>query len=166
MNPYASTKCWYSQPWPWLLMAGPAAVIVAGAVTVWLALASNDGLVADDYYKQGLAVNKVLSRDAAAAALAYRAQVTVAADDQRVTVRMNREPVSRHLVLRVVHPTRPGLDLALPLTMRDGEYAAALPPLAAGRWHVVLEDQERSWRLSGTLRRPGGRATDLTASGQ
>jgi hypothetical protein len=33
-------------------------VIVAGAVTVWLAVVSNDGLVTDDYYKQGLAVNQ------------------------------------------------------------------------------------------------------------
>ncbi len=166
MTLYASVKPWYGEPWPWLLMAGPAAVIVAGAVTIWLALASNDGLVADDYYKQGLAVNKVLSRDAAAGTLAYRARVTVDANARRVSVRMNREPAAGHLMLRVVHPTRPGLDLALPLTAVNGEFAAALPPLAAGRWHVVLEDRERTWRLSGTLRVPGAGATDLTASGQ
>ena len=25
---------WYKQRWPWLLMAGPIAVVIAGAVTV------------------------------------------------------------------------------------------------------------------------------------
>lgn len=157
---------WYREPWPWLLMAGPLAVIVAGAVTVWLALASNDGLVSDDYYKQGLAVNQVLSRDAAASALAYRARVTFAADTNRVTVNMNRAPLSSQLVLRVVHSTRPGLDLVLPLTVRDGRHEAVLPPLAAGRWRLVLEDQRRTWRLVGELRLPGATQTELTARGQ
>ena len=59
-------KPWYREPWPWLLMAGPAAVLVAGAATTWIAFASADGLVADDYYKQGLAINKRLGREHAA----------------------------------------------------------------------------------------------------
>ncbi|HSC95836.1 MAG TPA: FixH family protein, partial [Burkholderiales bacterium] len=44
------TKPWYRERWPWLLMAGPAAVLVAGAATIWIAFASADGLVAEDYY--------------------------------------------------------------------------------------------------------------------
>jgi hypothetical protein len=38
-------------------------VIVAGFITAWLAVISNDGLVTDDYYKQGLTVNQRLQRD-------------------------------------------------------------------------------------------------------
>ena len=56
-------KPWYGEPWPWILMAGPAAVIVAGAVTIWLAVATSDGLVADDYYSRGLAISQELRRD-------------------------------------------------------------------------------------------------------
>jgi hypothetical protein len=164
MTMHAHTKPWYAEPWPWLLMAGPAVVIVASAITLWLALVSNDGLVSDDYYKQGLAVNQVLSRDAAARALAYRARVMVSAGVNRATVSMNSEPASAHLVLRAVHPTRPGLDLALPLSARGGgEFETAFPPLAAGRWRIVLEDRERTWRLTGELRLPGATETELTA---
>ena len=54
---------WYREPWPWLLMAGPVTVIIAGGFTAWLAVTSSDGLVADDYYKQGLAINQTLERD-------------------------------------------------------------------------------------------------------
>ena len=43
-----SVKPWYREPWPWILMAGPAAVIVAGAVTIVLAVASHDPIVAED----------------------------------------------------------------------------------------------------------------------
>ena len=39
-------------------MAGPAVVIVAGFITAWLAIESNDGLVDDNYYKVGLSVNQ------------------------------------------------------------------------------------------------------------
>lgn len=37
-------------------MLGPFVVIVAAAITVYLAVISNDGLVDDDYYKQGLSI--------------------------------------------------------------------------------------------------------------
>ena len=34
------TGPWYRQPWPWILMAGPAAVLVAGAITTWIAFST------------------------------------------------------------------------------------------------------------------------------
>ena len=54
---------WYREPWPWILMTGPAIVVVAGFTTAFLAVKSNDGLVEDDYYKQGLEINQTLDRD-------------------------------------------------------------------------------------------------------
>lgn len=53
-----SSSPWYREPWPWLLMAGPLIVIIAGLVTAWLAVTSSDGLVTDDYYKKGLAAGE------------------------------------------------------------------------------------------------------------
>ena len=44
-------------------------MIVAGVYTTVLAFTSSDGLVADDYYKQGLAINKTLKREERARAL-------------------------------------------------------------------------------------------------
>jgi hypothetical protein len=38
-------------------------VVVAGIFTAWLAISRADALVADDYYKQGKAINKDLRRD-------------------------------------------------------------------------------------------------------
>ena len=42
---------------------GPAIVIVAGLTTAYLAIVTSDGLVDDDYYKQGLTVNERASHD-------------------------------------------------------------------------------------------------------
>ena len=71
MNPNATVSAlpWYREPWPWLLMAGPALVVVAGLTTAWIAVTHEDGLVADDYYKRGLAINQELRRDSAAVSL-------------------------------------------------------------------------------------------------
>src|SRR3970040_1429840 len=68
-------KPWYREPWPWILMSGPAAVLVAGAATAWIAFAGADGLVADDYYKRGLAINKLLAREQEAGRLGISAQI-------------------------------------------------------------------------------------------
>jgi hypothetical protein len=71
---------WYREPWPWILMTGPAAVVVAGFVTAYLAVTHNDALVVDNYYKEGLAINRVLERDEAAQKAGYRAQVMFSED--------------------------------------------------------------------------------------
>jgi len=60
---------WYKHRWPWLLMAGPLTVIVAGFYTGWLAFSHQDALVVGDYYKKGKAINQDLRRDRAASAL-------------------------------------------------------------------------------------------------
>ncbi|HRJ64128.1 MAG TPA: FixH family protein, partial [Brevundimonas sp.] len=48
-------------------MSGPGLVVIAGVVTAWIAFSGADGLVADDYYKQGLGINRTIARDARAA---------------------------------------------------------------------------------------------------
>ena len=55
-----------SQPWwrhghVWLIIAGPAIVIVAGFVTLFLAMRQPDPLVAEDYYRRGIEINKTLA---------------------------------------------------------------------------------------------------------
>ena len=62
-NPQHPVQAWYREPWPWLVMSGPAIVVVAGIGTAIIAFRTSDGLVADDYYKQGLVINQTLKRD-------------------------------------------------------------------------------------------------------
>ena len=47
--------------WPWLLASGPAIVVVASLATAWLAATRADPVVADDYYKLGLTINRRLA---------------------------------------------------------------------------------------------------------
>ncbi|MBI4196153.1 MAG: FixH family protein [Betaproteobacteria bacterium] len=147
---------WYREPWPWLLMAGPFLVVIAGLITLWIAVASDDGLVADDYYKRGLAINQVLARDAVASARHYRARVMFSPALDRVRVTLAGDDLPAAVVLRLSHPTRAGLDRILRLAASGpGVYESALSPPDRGSWRVTLEDPDRTWRLTGAWRLPG-----------
>ena len=142
----SDNKPWYRHRWPWLLMLGPGAVLVAGAATMWIAFASADGLVADDYYKQGLAVNRVLAKEEEARRLGITAEVRIAGGDIAVQL-SGQHPQA--LFVRLAHATRAGLDVRLRLVPgADGAYHAELAPLAPGRWQVVIEDARGSWRIT------------------
>ncbi len=148
---------WYREPWPWILMAGPATVVVAGLFTAWLAVRSDDGLVVDDYYKQGLAINKTLRRSETAERLGITAELHLV--DGRVRVRLGAA-ASGPLTLQFVYPTRAGMDQQVKLSMvRPGVYEGQVQPLRAGRWHVFLE--QRDWRLAGDWTLPAARALTL-----
>lgn len=158
-----SPRPWYREPWPWLLMAGPLAVVLAGFVTVWLAVSTEDGLVADDYYKRGLAINQTIARDAAAARHGYRARVVAnpAGDRVRVYLAAGGGELPAAVRLRLVHPTRTGFDQSIELASAGGYYEGAIHPLRPGRWLLLLEDQERTWRLTGEWQHPGGAEANL-----
>ncbi len=153
---------WYREPWPWILMAGPAAVVVASFFTAWLAVRSDDGLVADDYYKQGLTINKTLRRSETAERLGIKAELTLV--DGRVRVQLGGAR-SGALTLLLAHPTRAGMDQKVKLSMvQPGVYEGQLQPLRAGRWHVFLEQSD--WRLEGDWMLPATGALALDAHTQ
>ena len=52
---------WWKFPLVWMVIAGPAIVVVAGFYTLWLAVRTPDPVVAQDYYRQGLEINKTLA---------------------------------------------------------------------------------------------------------
>ena len=144
------TRPWYQEPWPWLLMSGPAIVVVAGFVTLYLAASGQDGLVVDDYYKQGKTINQSLHRDEVARRMGLTASASMdQANDRMVVVlaRRDGQALPASLAISLVHATRIGMDKSVVLTADNGGYAGILPPLVAGKWNVLIEDAQKQWRL-------------------
>lgn len=143
---------WYREPWPWILMSGPAIVVVAGIATAVIAWKNNDALVADDYYKQGLSINREIRRDAAAQRLGVVAQLSFSGDRTQVRVRLlGTADSAAGLRMLLVHPTREGLDQEVALTsITGGLYEGRLKAPAGESWQVQVLDAGGVWRLSGT----------------
>jgi hypothetical protein len=145
-----SANPWYREPWPWLLMSGPAIVVVAGIVTMVIAVRTSDGLVADDYYKQGLAIDRVIAREERARALGVAAAIAFNDERDRVRVTLASTAASpTALRLTLVHPTRSGEDQVLALSpVAPGLYEGTMRAPRAGAWTLLLEDGASSWRVS------------------
>jgi len=158
---------WYRHRWPWLLMAGPAAVLVAGFITMWISFSGADALVVDDYYKQGKAINQDLRRDQAAASLGLSGSLRYDAAGGVLSGQLIGAPEARVIQLLIVHPTVPAKDLrfSLPLSA-TGNFSVSLPLLERARWQVQLEDAGRQWRLNTSWSWPEQKAIDIQALAQ
>lgn len=146
-----NSKPWYKEPWPWFLMSGPLIVIIAAFVSAWIAIRSNDGLVTEDYYKQGQAAGETLTRSKHAEELGISAGMRLT-DDQvliRLTGRQTEQPVALNVTLS--HPTRAGIDQKAVLKPRGDVYAGKLNLPASGQWLVLVEDEARTWRVMGSV---------------
>jgi len=146
---------WYRQPWPWFLIAPPAVAVIAGIITIWLAVSTSDGLVVDDYYKQGLTIEKAMERSRRSAELGLEAHVRLSADRLDLDL-SSKAPgaVPDRVLVTLSHPTRMGLDQTIVLSGAQGHFVGSHKDLTIGRWNIQIEDESRTWRLNGIANPP------------
>jgi len=95
--------------------------VIASITTLFIAAHDPDALVADDYYKQGLAINQTLDRERHAQALGLSGLLRVDTAAQRIVLTLEGRPDAQphgDLVLRMIHPTRSNFDHTLRLSAR------------------------------------------------
>ena len=138
-----------------MVLAIPAAAVVAGAVMLVLANATWDGLVADDYYRRGMQINRSLARDEEAARLGLRATLALSGEGV-VEARVSGVDGSRGggpLTLRFARAGRAGADIGVRLTPEGGgAWRGSLPRLAPGKWYAELGNEH--WRLTAPVWMP------------
>jgi len=156
MHGMTQQRPWYRDYWPWFLISLPASAVVAGFITLWLAIQSDDGVVVDDYYKQGLAINRTLARDETAARLQLSADLHLADGNVALTLSGQLTSYPERISLRIAHPTRAGMDQTALLTHTgNGHYNGHAQLPAPGRWALVLEDPGKVWLLHGHITQGG-----------
>ena len=64
-NTQQPSRPWWRYGLVWLVIAGPAVVVVAGTVTAVIAARGADPVVASDYYRRGIEINRQLARERA-----------------------------------------------------------------------------------------------------
>ena len=159
---------WWKQRWPWLLMAGPAIVIVAGSYTGYLAFTRQDALVVGDYYKQGKAINQDLRRDRVASSLGLSMALGYDPTQGMLTGQLRRNSDDHgkmeRLFVRLSHASLPAKDIQLVVQPDEfGAFQINLPMLERSRWVVLVEGEKRDWRLAGAWSWPAERSVTLRA---
>lgn len=161
----ANEQSWKNQPFVWLLIAIPLSSVIMGIVMLTLAIESDTGLVVDDYYKKGKQINQVIARDQKASAMSLSANIEFDPGSAAVRVsfpgnswQYNTEVIT----LGLYHATMPGMDQVLELEkISETYYTSRYTTLKPGRWKIQLATD--SWRLVGSLHRPGGNSLKLSA---
>lgn len=156
MSEPKKSKVWYKEPWPWILMAGPAIVVVAATATFFIAKTNNSDLVIDDYYKDGKYINLQIERDQGAQKRNIQAQVLISPsnDAAKVFISGDFNPKEKINIL-FMHPARQADDQTVTLQAGSGglsgdkyEYHAVFKPLPpAKHWYVRVEDADGKWRV-------------------
>lgn len=142
------SAAWYREPWPWIIIAGPLTVVIACMATAVIAVRSDDGMVAGDYYKRGLLVNQSLPKGgvvtphyAATLALGPGGEVKVhpeAGDAQGDFLRVT-----------LSHPASGARETLSLRRNEDGDFVGTLADPRTGRWIVAVESTD--WPLPTTL---------------
>ena len=149
---HGASEKWYRQFWPWFLIVLPGTVVIASIITVAIAIIHSDNLVCDDYYKDGLAINRYLDQDAFASQMQLSAGGQLAGDNIKITLNGTALSEYSHLLLQWQHPTSEELDFQTVL-INDGEnnYSAQLTQSVTGRWYLTLasfnNNEASRWRL-------------------
>lgn len=155
---------WYRYPFVWFALSIPASAVIAGIGMIWLAVATDDGLVADDYYKRGLAINKNLERERVASELGLSADFEYDSALNRVLLRINKGKLPDYpddLSFRLQHAARGDSDQQIELMHgMDNQYIGYIKgQLPAGVWHVELATPD--WRIGARIN-----LSSLSLSGQ
>lgn len=142
---------WYKQFWPWFIFSLPAAVVVAGITTVVIAHRHADDMVVDEYYKDGLAINRQLEKIERAEQLGISADLTIGGE--QVIMELSQDAGSGELVLKLSHPLESDRDFQLVLQPSgDGTYRAPLEHTVEPHWHWTLtRTGDMPWRVDGSL---------------
>lgn len=145
------SKPWHSYPLVWMMIAIPFTAVIMGVIMIWLAVDTDDGLVADDYYKLGLEINRVISRDKKAAELKLSAVVTFDNSTNLINLKFEKgllETFPKTLQLKLQHATRENSDATVILNHGIGDqYIGHVKQVITnGIWYFNLVDED--WKLN------------------
>ncbi|MBW6390879.1 MAG: FixH family protein [Halomonas sp.] len=156
---------WYKQFWPWFLIGLLFSAIGVSSTFAVLSVRSFDGMVQEDYYEHGRAINMVLAKQQRAHALNLAADLRIDPLTSDIIVQLDGDDRPERLHLRLIFPTQDNRDQDLTLEhVRDGHYLGQAPDNLRHRWYLQLQPSAETpeWRLVGEARFPSDESFSLT----
>ncbi|MFZ6846804.1 FixH family protein [Undibacterium sp. RuRC25W] len=166
---------WYKEPWLLLVVGGPLVVVCASIFTGALAFLGSDKVVAEDYYKQGLMIDKDIQRDAKARELQMSATLNFDATSNKIRMKLEgKGAFPNSLQLSIASAASDGMSVAeiirrLPMTQvspgvyeGDSKLISNISSNSVKLFHLKLEASD--WRLTGDWFEPEQKVAQLRAS--
>jgi hypothetical protein len=148
---------WYRYPWVWFVFCIPLSAVAFGVVMIVSANYQPDDLVVDDYYKEGMGINRRLQMDDEAQRLGATATLTAVTQEGVV---FNVTNGGDALGLELFHVTDRNQDLRIDMrSLGQGVYVGESTALARklnqpGIWYLELRDETSGWRLRKRISTP------------
>ena len=163
MNDNETPRPWYREPYVWMLIAVPGAAILWSAFLLSVAMNQQVSMVSDDYYDEGMGINRELSRDVEAARLGMSAELRFR-DDNTLEIQLYSDADQDWdgLQVELLHPTLGDRDQKLTAqSAGDNRYRVKVEQLIHGRWYLDVRDADNQWRLKGETVLPQDEAVTL-----
>ena len=156
-NELTDSGPWYHYFWPWFMVVLLGSTVVAGISTVFIAVRGADPLVADDYYRDGKAINQTFAADREAALREARARVRVG---DGVSIELDiLGALPTELELELSHVTLSKYDRRLRLLPASKGTYTTSETLPEGLFYVTLHPagERAPWRLRRRVDLPSSR---------
>lgn len=156
MSTHQDTMPWHKQWLVWMLIAIPFSAVVMGVILIYLAVTTDDGLVADDYYKKGMTINRMLAKEEHAKQLAISASVEIDASSGFIRLRFDKGELMDYptqIQAALKHATKEQNDVYVVLQKgMDDQYAGSVSGgVQQGVWYIEInnsiEEDVEQWRL-------------------
>jgi hypothetical protein len=143
--------------------------VIAGLTTVWIAFSKADTVISDDS-SHGIGITQANEMDKRAHFLALSADIKVM-NSGMLNIDLHGKLASnpQRLLINLVRPlapdssSRPANLILAYQSGQVGAYSAVLPPISAGERKLVLEPEDRKWRLTGLWEAPFSGTLHLAA---
>lgn len=151
------SEAWYRYKWPWVLILLPFSAVVFGFFMLAVVLLHPDDLVDDNYYQDGMAINRTLDMDNNARHLHISAKLTNFGGG-KMAFAVDGATDSA-LLLKFYHVTDRNKDMAFTLYPEQNNIYAATGGIPAdleqqGVWYVELIGVDNNWRLRQRIESP------------
>ena len=151
---------WYRQFWPWFLLTPLIMTVCLSSYMLRVAFTQDQSMVSDNYYKNGLAINRLMEDLSAAKKLGMTAQIRM--DNEKLLLQLDANsplPADVLPTLTFSHPVSRKKDVTLTLqAVGNQQFVASLPDLDQGKWYLDIESTKTqhmpAWRLKQTVFAP------------
>jgi uncharacterized protein len=146
-------KPWYRHRWGLFVFGAPMVAAIASLGMVYISLHHADQMVDDNYYRDGLAINRDLAQIEKGKALGAMAAIRFNDEHVYVMLHTTDKTIFDDMQIAMLHPVEKDLDVHVALhSVGNERYEGDLPaPLQKQKWYLRVSSASGGWQVKGQI---------------